>query len=77
MSMNRSRQATDVAASAAETSEERDVRIRYEAGVIAQGEADIAAGLGVDDETFEAWLDALEKDEGALLPVAKSPSPRR
>ena len=42
---------------------------------MSQAEADIDAGLGIDGEVFEAWLDRLESDPDALLPVSESGLP--
>lgn len=37
--------------------------------MIAQAEAQIDAGLGIDDDQLEAWLDALDQNSDAPLPV--------
>lgn len=59
-----------------ETLAEQAARIRHEAAVIAKGHADITAGLGVEDDELEAWLDRLDHDENAPLPVPDHPVPR-
>lgn len=51
-----------------ETPTEQAARIRHEAAVIAKGHADIAAGLGIEDDELEAWLDRLDRDEDAPPP---------
>jgi predicted transcriptional regulator len=60
-----------------ETEEARAARIRREAALIAQAHADIDAGLGIEEEELEAWLDQLEIDEDAPLPTPKAPALRR
>lgn len=52
----------------AESSAERAARILREAAVIQQARAQIAAGEGIDDDTLEAWFDALDQDPSAPLP---------
>ena len=52
-----------------ETLSEREERIRMEAAVIARAREEIAAGLGIDGDAFDAWLDQLEHDEDAPFPV--------
>ncbi len=54
-----------------ETRPERDRMAREEA-LIAKAEVDIDAGMGVEDDDVEEWLDSLEHDPNAPLP-----SPRR
>lgn len=51
-----------------ETAVERDGRLRREADIIAQGQAEIAAGLGIGDAALRAWLDELDRDPKAPLP---------
>ena len=51
-----------------ETSSEREERIRIEAAVIARAREEIAAGRGIDGDTFDAWLDQLEHEEDAPFP---------
>ena len=43
---------------------------------IAQAKAEYAAGLVIEDEDFEAWLDALDTDEDTSLPQPRSTSQR-
>jgi hypothetical protein len=52
----------------AETPSARAARLRWEAAVIAKGHADIEAGLGLDFDAVEAWLEELERDPHAPLP---------
>ena len=59
-----------------ETPAEQAARIRHEAAVIAKGHADLDAGLGIEDDALEAWLDRLDHDESAPLPVPGHPVPR-
>ncbi len=54
-----------------ETSVERDSRIKREAALIAKAHAEIEAGLGIELDDLEAWLDALETDENTPLPVPR------
>ena len=56
-------------AQAEESPVERDARIRLEAAIIARGRAEIDAGLGIELDVLEAWLDRLEADENAPLPA--------
>lgn len=58
-----------------ETEAERAGRVQREAAVIARAEADIDAGLGIDDEDLEVWLDDLDRDEAAPLPAPRSNGP--
>ena len=51
-----------------ETEAEREARIRYERAVIARAEADIDAGLGIEEDDMEAWLEELERNPDAPLP---------
>lgn len=55
-----------------EAAAERKSRIARESTIIARAEADIASGLGVDDDDLETWLDALDQDENAPLPAPRS-----
>ena len=57
-----------------ESDTERVVRVRREAERIAQAKAEYAAGLVIEDEDFEAWLDALDIDENAPPPQPRSTS---
>jgi predicted transcriptional regulator len=61
----------------AETEEARAARIRREAALIAQAHADIDAGLGIEEEELEAWLDQLEIDENTPLPAPKAQASSR
>lgn len=58
-----------------ETEAERAGRVQREAAVIARAEADIDAGLGIDDEDLEVWLDDLDRDEAAPLTAPRSNGP--
>lgn len=58
-----------------ETEAERAGRVQREAAVIARAEADIDAGLGIDDEDLEVWLDDLDRDEAAPLRAATARFP--
>ena len=60
-----------------ETPAERAERVRREAEVIAKAEADIDAGLGIEDDELEEWLDALDRDEGRPAPLAAGPASAR
>lgn len=51
-----------------EAAAKRAMRIQREEAVIAKAEADIDAGLGIEDEHVEAWLDTLDHDPDAPLP---------
>jgi len=48
-----------------ETAAERSDRLREERLILSQAEADIDAGLGIDDDALEQWLDRLDHDETA------------
>lgn len=50
----------------------RDEHTRREEVTIAKAEADIDAGLGIEDADVEAWLDALDGDPNAPIPSAPS-----
>jgi len=56
-----------------ETPEELTTRLSHEAAVIAQAEAEIAAGLVIDGDDLDAWLDQLDIDPDAPMP---QPRPR-
>jgi len=60
-----------------ETPEEREARVHREAVIIARGRADIDAGLGIELDALEAWLERLEIDENAPLPVPVEHGPGR
>lgn len=54
-----------------------DALTAQEAAMIARAEAEIDAGLGIEDAAFEAWLDALDHDESTPLPPPSGlPAPR-
>jgi predicted transcriptional regulator len=59
---------TDVQPLHLETPAEREARIRHESALIAKAEADIAAGLGIDHDVVEEWLDALDRGENPSMP---------
>jgi predicted transcriptional regulator len=59
-----------------ETAEQRATRIRREMAIIAEAHAEIDAGLGIEDDDVEAWLDQLDTDEKTPMPVPK-PAARR
>ncbi len=48
------------------------LRIEREEAVIAKAEADIDAGLGIEDDDVEGWLDALDQNPNAPLPCPQS-----
>lgn len=55
-----------------ETAGERIARMAREEAIIAKAEADIDAGLGIEDDDVEAWLDLLDQDPEAPLPSPRS-----
>jgi len=55
-----------------ETAEQREIRIRREVAIVAKEHAEIDAGLGIEDDDVEAWLDQLDIDENAPMPFPKS-----
>lgn len=57
-----------------ETNVDRAARVAQEEAVITQAGRDIAAGRGLTDGQVESWLDGLETDENALLPVGNAGS---
>ena len=59
-----------------ETVDEHAERIRYEAAVIAQSLAEVAAGIGYDAEELKAWFIALDRDPNAPRPAARLSSSR-
>ena len=59
-----------------ETAEERTARIAREAEIIAKARADLDAGLGIDDDDLEAWLDDLDHDPDMEIPTPAVPRPR-
>ncbi len=59
-------------ASLSETEAERQRRLAWEAEMIAEADAEIEAGLFVEEADVDAWIDSLGTDHE--LPV---PQPRR
>jgi hypothetical protein len=59
-----------------ETADQRETRIQRELAIIAKAHAEIDAGLGIDDDDLEAWLDQLDIDENAPFPLPKSAARR-
>ncbi len=57
---------------AAEPLADKAARINREQAAIAAAHAAIDAGLGIEDATLEAWLDALDKNEFAPLPTSSA-----
>lgn len=55
-----------------ETGEQRRARVAHEAELIAQARAELEAGLGIEDDQLEAWLDQLEQDPEAPLPAPQA-----
>ena len=47
-------------------------RVQREELVVARAEADIDAGLGIDHDDIEGWLDALERGENGPLPASRN-----
>jgi hypothetical protein len=60
-----------------ETPEEQEARVSREALIIARGRADIDAGLGIELDALEAWLERVEIDENAPMPVPGEHGPGR
>ena len=54
-----------------ESQAERHNRVRSEAAVIARARAEIAAGEGISEEALGRWLDELDRDADAPLPVSQ------
>ena len=54
-----------------ETEAERQTRIQREHAIVAQGVAELDAGLGIDGDAVDAWFAALDLDENAPPPVAR------
>ncbi len=70
-------QKQNVPASTHEAESIRRARTLREEAIIAKAEADIDAGLGIEDDEVEAWLNALENDPDARLPLPNiAPTPR-
>ena len=55
-----------------ETAEERGVREAREAESVARGHADFAAGRYYEEDEIEVWLDQLELDDNAPMPVPRA-----
>ena len=51
-----------------ETAAEQRGRVEREEAIIAKAEADIHAGLGIEADEVEAWLNTLDHDPDAPLP---------
>lgn len=49
-------------------------RRRHEAAMIAQARAEIAAGQGIGESALEEWLDALDVDASAPVPLSRQPA---
>ena len=58
-----------------EAEPERLARIQRETVLVAQAEADIDAGHGIDEAGLTEWLDALDRDENTPLPVRRNNGP--
>lgn len=59
-------------ASRRETDEQRRVRVANEAELIAEARVELDAGLGIEDDHLEEWLDQLERDPDALPPTPQA-----
>jgi predicted transcriptional regulator len=55
-----------------ETPAERDERVRMINARIAAGQAEIDAGLGLDWDDVEAWLNLLDTDPDAPMPKPRA-----
>jgi predicted transcriptional regulator len=60
-----------------ETPAERAARLRWQVAEIERAEEELAAGLGIDEEALEAWLDELDRDPDAPVPGLAPSSSRR
>jgi hypothetical protein len=69
-------QTVDVTSRQISPDNERAARIRREIASIASAESELSAGLGIEFEVAEAWLDALEHDPHSPLPIAKPSAPK-
>jgi len=56
----------------AETPSARAARLRWEAASLERGLAEAMAGHLIEDEDLEAWLDQLEIEPDAPIPVSKA-----
>ncbi len=61
----------DATATPPETEEERQNRLDWEAEMIAEAEAEIAAGLYVDGDEVLAWLKSIGTDHELPLPPVR------
>ncbi len=52
-------------------------RIRHELALIAAGQAELDAGLGLDWDDVMEWLDRLDTDPDAPMPSPRLPPPSR
>lgn len=59
--------------STAETVAKRQERVRRAREIVQAAEDEIAIGLGIEDEAFDRWLDALDDDPTAPLPSSLPP----
>lgn len=55
-----------------ETGAERRSRLAWEAAMIAEADADVAAGRLVDEADVDAWIDSLGTGHELPVPYAKS-----
>lgn len=55
-----------------ETEVERRSRLAREAAMIAEADADVAAGRLVDEADVDAWIDSLGTDHELSVPYAES-----
>jgi hypothetical protein len=58
-----------------ETEEERKRRLAWEAEMIAEAEAEIAAGLYVDGDEMDAWLASIGTDHELPPPPTRRRAP--
>jgi predicted transcriptional regulator len=56
---------------ATETAAERERRIAYEAEMIAEADADFAAGLYVDADEVHAWIESMGTDQELPMPATR------
>ena len=54
-----------------ETEADKKRRLAWEAGMIAEADADVAAGRLVDEVDVDAWIDSLGTDYERPVPYAK------
>ena len=60
-----------------ETAVQHKARIEREAEIIARGHAQIDAGLYVEEDALDEWLDAVEHGEDPPIPVRGQGGARR